>query len=264
MKQKTPTSTTTTTPRSVLKHHQQQQHSDNKSLQSVPQTTTTTTRLRVKASSKAKESPKTPPEIVNRVSTISSTRAKSVPPDMKNNSKAKRSIFMKSIEEEVESSHKGSREGEVAKVVVVAPPRRRRIEDDDPDVKEKKELLEKLAVSENLIKSLQSEVKALKDELNQVKSLNIDLESQNIKLNQNLASAEAKIAAFGTSSTRKVRNLYMTLFHLLQSAWNVFFVFLHLFCSFKCVNSFIRIIYLFLMLSISNCFLSNESDFCFS
>ena len=239
MKQKTPTSTTTTTPRSVLKHHQQQQHSDNKSLQSVPQTTTTTTRLRVKASSKAKESPKTPPEIVNRVSTISSTRAKSVPPDMKNNSKAKRSIFMnkvvKSIEEEVESSHKGSREGEVAKVVVVAPPRRRRIEEDDPDVKEKKELLEKLEVSENLIKSLQSEVKALKDELNQVKSLNIDLESQNIKLNQNLASAEAKIAAFGTSSTRKVRNLYMNLFHLLQSAWNVFF-------SFICVKSFIRII----------------------
>lgn len=208
MKQKTPTSTTTTTPRSVLKHHQQQQHNDNnKSLQSVPQTATT--RLRVKASSKAKESPKTPPEIVNRVSTISSssTRAKSVPPDMKNNSKAKRSIFMnkvvKSIEEEVESSHKGSREGEVAKVVVVAPPRRRRIEEDDPDVKEKKELLEKLEVSENLIKSLQSEVKALKDELNQVKSLNIDLESQNIKLNQNLASAEAKISAFGTSSTRK-------------------------------------------------------------
>lgn len=152
MKQKTPTSTTTTTPRSVLKHHQQQQHNDNnKSLQSVPQTATT--RLRVKASSKAKESPKTPPEIVNRVSTISSssTRAKSVPPDMKNNSKAKRSIFMnkvvKSIEEEVESSHKGSREGEVAKVVVVAPPRRRRIEEDDPDVKEKKELLEKLEAS---------------------------------------------------------------------------------------------------------------------
>lgn len=203
MKQKTPTSTTTTTPRSVLKHHQQQQHSDNKSLQTVPQT-----RLRVRASSKAKESPKTPPEIVNRVSTISSTRAKSVPPDMKNNSKAKRSIFMnkvvKSIEEEVESSHKGSKEGEVAKVVVVAPPRRRRIEEDDPDVKEKKELLEKLEVSENLIKSLQSEIKALKDELNQVKGLNIDLESQNIKLNQNLASAEAKIVAFGTSSsTRK-------------------------------------------------------------
>lgn len=193
MKQKTPTSTTTTTPRSVLKHHQ---HSDNKSLQSVPQTATT--RLRVKASSKAKlESP----EIVK------STRAKSVPPDMKNNSKAKRSIFMnkvvKSIEE-VESSHKAGREGEVAKVVVVAPPRRRRIEEeDDPDVKDKKELLEKLEVSENLIKSLQSEVMALKDELNQVKSLNIDLESQNIKLNQNLASAEAKIAAFSTSSTRK-------------------------------------------------------------
>ncbi|XP_045813304.1 protein CHUP1, chloroplastic isoform X2 [Trifolium pratense] len=201
----TPTSTTTTTSRTVLK---QQHHSDNKSLQTVPQTTTPT-RLRLRASSKTKESPKTPPtpEIVNRVSTISSTRAKSVPPDMKNNSKAKRGIVVMNKVEEVESSHKGGgggggKEVEEAKVIVVTRPRRRRIED-DPDVKEKKELMEKLEVSENLIKSLQSEVKALKDELDKVKSLNIDLESQNMKLNQNLASAEAKIEAIGTSSKKE-------------------------------------------------------------
>jgi predicted RNase H-like nuclease (RuvC/YqgF family) len=115
--------------------------------------------------------------------------------------------------EEVESSHKG---GEEAKVIVVTRPRRRRIED-DPDVKEKKELLEKLEVSENLIKNLQSEVKALKDELDKVKSLNIDLESQNMKLNQNLASAEAKIADSGTSS-RKVRILYIYWFVILYFA----------------------------------------------
>ncbi|WJX96369.1 hypothetical protein P8452_77583 [Trifolium repens] len=192
MKHKTPTPTSSTTPRTVLK---QQHHSETT-------TTPTPTRLRLRASSKAKESPKTPPatEIVNRVSTtISSTRAKSVPPDMKNNSKPKRGIVVMNKVEEVESSHKG---GEEAKVIVVTRPRRRRIED-DPDVKEKKELMQKLEVSENLIKNLQSEVKALKDELDKVKSLNIDLESQNMKLNQNLASAEAKIADNGTSSRKE-------------------------------------------------------------
>ncbi|CAL5199085.1 unnamed protein product [Lathyrus oleraceus] len=202
MKQKNPTSTT---PRTTFKHQQQQQHStDTKSLQTVPQTASTTTRFRVRASSKTKESPKTPPEIVNRLSPISSTRAKSVPPELKNNSKAKRSIVMKSIQE-VETSHKGStssREVEETKVAVVAPPRRRRIEDDH-DAKEKKELLEKLEASESLIKNLQSEVKALKDELEHVKSLKIELESQNIKLTQNLATAEANLAAVSTSSTKK-------------------------------------------------------------
>ncbi|CAK8563883.1 unnamed protein product [Lathyrus sativus] len=197
MKQKNPTSTT---PRTSLRHQQQQQHStDTMSLQAVPQstTTTTTTRFRVRASSKTKESPKTPPEIVNRLSPISSTRAKSVPPEFKNNSKAKRSIVMKSIQE-VETSHKGStssREVEEPKVVSVAVVAH--------DVKEKKELLEKLEVSESLIKNLQSEVKALKDELEHVKSLKIELESQNIKLTQNLATAEANLAAVATTSTRK-------------------------------------------------------------
>ncbi|XP_058757053.1 protein CHUP1, chloroplastic isoform X2 [Vicia villosa] len=190
MKQKNPTSTTPTT---SLKH---QQHTDTKS----PQTTTATptTRFRVRASSK------TPPEIVNRVSPISSTRAKSVPPELKHNSKAKRSIVMKSIQEVESSSHKGStREVEENKVVSIARPRRRMVEDDH-DVKEKKELLEKLEVSESLIKSLQSEVKALKDELEHVTSLKIELESQNIKLTQNLATAQANLAAVATtSSTRK-------------------------------------------------------------
>ncbi|CAI8610864.1 unnamed protein product [Vicia faba] len=191
MKQKNPTSTT---PRTSFKHQQQQQHStDNKSPQS------TTTRLRVRAS------PKTPPEIVNRVSPIPSTRAKSVPPELKHNSKAKRSIVMKSIQE-VECSHKGgssTREVEETKVAVsVARSRRRRVEDDH-DVKEKNELLKKLEMSEGLIKSLQSEVKALKDELDHVKSLKIELESQNIKLTQNLATAQANLAAVATTSTRK-------------------------------------------------------------
>ncbi|XP_012573389.1 INCREASED PETAL GROWTH ANISOTROPY 1-like protein 2 isoform X2 [Cicer arietinum] len=207
MKQKTPpptTSTTTTTPRSLLK---QQQHSDNKSQHSIPQTTTTTRIRVVKGSSKIKESPKTPPEIVNNNrASISSTRAKSVPPDLKNNSKAKRGIvvmnkLVKSNEEVECSSQKGTKEAEEAKIVVVRPRRRRT--NDDPDEKEKKEMVEKLEMSDNLIKNLESEVKALKAELDKVKNLNVELESQNVKLTQNLAAAEAKIAAVGSNNSRK-------------------------------------------------------------
>ena len=72
---------------------------------------------------------------------------------------------------------------EEGKIVIVARPRRRvgdfgsrKSEDDDSHGKKKKELLqEKLEVSENLIKSLQSEVLALREELDRVKSLNVEL-----------------------------------------------------------------------------------------
>ncbi|XP_057415637.1 protein CHUP1, chloroplastic isoform X2 [Lotus japonicus] len=164
----------------------------------------------------ARESPKTPPEVVNRVLSISSTRAKSVPPDLKNSSKAKRGLVLnkaKSIEE-VEGSQKG-REGEEAKVVVLSAAARirRRVGDfglrrgeDDPDGKNKKkqkeveeELKEKLEVSESLIKNLQSEMLELKVELDKARSVNMELESQNRKLTQELSAAEAKIAALGNS-----------------------------------------------------------------
>lgn len=217
MKQKT--TPTPTTGRSVLKQH----HSD-KLLQGVVPPPPS----RHRASSKARESPKTPPEVVvNRVLPFSSTRAKSVPPDLKNISKAKRGIVLnkpKPSEEVVvvEGSQKGSREAEDAsKVVVVTASRpRRRLgseEDDTDGKKKKKELQEKLEVSENLIKDLQSEVLALKDELDKVKSLNVELESQNTKLTQDLAAAEAKIAAVGSSSG-KVRILMGFCFILLYFA----------------------------------------------
>lgn len=218
MKQKT--TPTPTTGRSVLKQH----HSD-KLLQGVVPPPPS----RHRASSKARESPKTPPEVVvNRVLPFSSTRAKSVPPDLKNISKAKRGIVLnkpKPSEEVVvvEGSQKCSREAEDAsKVVVVTASRpRRRVgsEEDDTDgkKKKKKELQEKLEVSENLIKDLQSEVLALKAELDKVKSLNVELESQNTKLTQDLAAAEAKIAAVGSSSG-KVRILMGFCFILLYFA----------------------------------------------
>ncbi|ESW26479.1 hypothetical protein PHAVU_003G122900 [Phaseolus vulgaris] len=177
MKQKTPSSPITA--RTVLK----KQGDSNKSLQSPPQP-------RLRASPKA---PKSPPE--------PSTRAKSVPTDLKDVSRAKRGAVVR--------SQKG-REAEEAKVVVVARSRRRlgdfdlkKSEDDDPDGKKRKELQEKLEVSDNLIKSLQSEVLALKEELDKVKSLNVELESQNTKLTRNLAAAEAKEATVGIGNSGK-------------------------------------------------------------
>ncbi|MED6175065.1 hypothetical protein PIB30_074978 [Stylosanthes scabra] len=67
--------------------------------------------------------------------------------------------------------------------------------------KKEKELQEKekVEVSETLIKDLMSEVEALKAELDKVKGLNIELESKNKKLGDDLAAVEAKILAVGTS-----------------------------------------------------------------
>ncbi|XP_027919077.1 protein CHUP1, chloroplastic isoform X1 [Vigna unguiculata] len=182
MKQKTPSSPITA--RTALKKQgDNNNNNNNKSLQSPSQP-------RLRASSKA---PKSPPE--------SSTRDKSVPPDLKDDSRAKRGAAV--------GSRKG-REAEEAKVVVVSRPRRRlgdfglrKSGDDDPDGKKRKELQDKLEVSDNLIKSLQSEVLALKEELDRVKSLNVELESQNTKLTRNLAAAEAKEATVGTGNSGK-------------------------------------------------------------
>ncbi|XP_054806630.1 uncharacterized protein LOC129309218 isoform X2 [Prosopis cineraria] len=176
---------------------------------------------RFRASSKVKDSPKSP-ETVNGSSSLpsstssspSSSRAKSVPPDMKNNSKAKRALLLNKPKsgEVVEGSQK-ARETEEAKVVMgrfvnrpaveqFARPRRRsgdfslRKNEDDPSAK--KEMQEKLDLSENLIRNLESEVVALKAELGRVKSLNVELESQNRQLTENLAAAEAKLVAVST------------------------------------------------------------------
>ncbi|KAF7837629.1 protein CHUP1, chloroplastic isoform X1 [Senna tora] len=176
-----------------------------------------------RASSKAKESPKSP-EAVNGVSSSSSSsssRAKSVPPDLKNNSKAKRVLLLnKPKSGEVVVGSQKVKEGEEAKIVVgrfvnrpaveqFARPRRRsadfslRKNEDDPSGKNKKELQEKLELSEDLIKNLQSEVVVLKAELDKVKSLNVELESQNRKLTENLAAAEAKVAAASTREKKE-------------------------------------------------------------
>ncbi|KAK7264800.1 hypothetical protein RJT34_32411 [Clitoria ternatea] len=197
MKQKTPPPPPIpppTTSRTLLKHS-----TDTKPLQSQ--------QPRLRGSSKA---PKTPPEVVNGVSLSLSSRAKSVPPDLNNISRVKRGGVVLNnkpkVSDEVVGSQKGREGGDEAKVVAAARPRRRvgdfglrrsRDDDDDPHGKnKKKELQEKLELSESLVKDLQSEVLALKAELDKVKSSNVELESQNRKLTRDLAAAEAKITTF--------------------------------------------------------------------
>ncbi|XP_057433996.1 protein CHUP1, chloroplastic-like [Lotus japonicus] len=175
---------------------------------------------RFRTSSNFTEPPKTPPEVVNGVvlssssSSLSSRRAKSVTPESKNNSRAKRGLVMMNKSkpnEEVEGTQK-CREVEEAKVAAqyasrhsveqLARPKRGVgdfvLKMNREEIHGKKELLEKLEVRESLIKNLQSEVLALKAELGKVKSLNVELDSHNRKLIQNLAAAEAKVATIGS------------------------------------------------------------------
>ncbi|XP_020220838.1 protein CHUP1, chloroplastic [Cajanus cajan] len=201
MKQESPASleaaaATTTTPKSVIKL----------------QNSLTPSRLRLP--SNYKEPPKTPPEVVNGVVSTPSRRAKSVTPELKHNSRVKRGLVMNKAKpnEEVVGNQRG-REVEEAKVVarfvsrhVVEQFSRPRSGDfgfkrdkEDPDGKNKKELMEKLVVSESLIKNLQSEVLALKAELEKVKGLNVELESNNRKLTRDLAAAEAKVVSLGSN-----------------------------------------------------------------
>ncbi|KAK7304039.1 hypothetical protein RJT34_15042 [Clitoria ternatea] len=213
MKQKspppTPPSPTTTTTKSVF--------SFQKSL----------TPSRFRPSSKSKEPPKTPPEgiNINGVTSISSRRAKSVTPDLKNNSKVKRGLVnvmnkAKTNEDAVGIIQRG-REVEEAKVVArfvsrhvveqIARPRNgvaefalKRDKEDLDERNNHKELMEKLEVSENLNKNLQCEVVALKAELDKVKSLNVELESHNRKLTDDLAAAESKLVTLSGSEKEPI------------------------------------------------------------
>lgn len=178
---------------------------------------------RLRLPSKYREPPKTPPEVVvnNVVVSTPSRRAKSVTPELKHNSRIKRGLVLNKAKpnEEVLGTTQRGREVEEAKVVsrFVRPhaveqfsrPRSGvgdfafKRDKEDPDGKSKKELMEKLEASESLIKNLQSEVLALKAELEKVKGLNVELESNNRKLTEDLAAAEAKVVSL--SGNEKVR-----------------------------------------------------------
>lgn len=114
---------------------------------------------------------------------------------------------------ELEEAKTGGRPG-LARAVVeqFARPRRlrlgassvtstsRRNEDGAMDGNKKKceELQEKFELTENLVKSLQSEVLALKAELEKALSLNVELDSKNRKLTEELAAAEDKVATLSS------------------------------------------------------------------
>ncbi|KAJ4955721.1 hypothetical protein NE237_012504 [Protea cynaroides] len=167
---------------------------------------TTPSRLRV--SSKAKDSLKL--DVSNGVSPGLRARPKSVPPDPNNSQKVRRSLGLNKLKstEDVVGSQK-RREGEEIKSVgrtgkrtVVeqfAQPRRsvelssQRVEDDTGG--KRKELQGKHRASENLVKDLQSEISTLKFQLEKLRSLNVELESQNRQFAKDLAAAEAKISA---------------------------------------------------------------------
>lgn len=68
----------------------------------------------------------------------------------------------------------------------------------------KKGLHEKLELSETLINDLQSEVLALKVELDKANGLNQELELQNKKLTEDLAAAEAKVSVLNTRHQESV------------------------------------------------------------
>ncbi|KAF2310357.1 hypothetical protein GH714_007969 [Hevea brasiliensis] len=171
----------------------------------------TTTPSRFRVNSKAKDSPK--PELANgSLSPANQARAKSVPPDVKKHSKMKRSLLLNKPKsgEDVIGSQK-ARDNEDVRVVArsvnrpvveqFARPRRQRPVDSTATRNEqetKKELQERLELKEGLVKDLQSEVSALKVELDKAHSLNKELEWQKKKLALDLSAAEAKIAAFNT------------------------------------------------------------------
>lgn len=93
--------------------------------------------------------------------------------------------------------------------------------EEDPDGK-REELLGKLEVSESLIKNLQSQVLALKLELDGVKRLNVQLEAQNKKLTEDLAAAEAKVVTVGGSGKVRIQVLINWFFILkLKKTWNI-------------------------------------------
>ncbi|XP_061992309.1 protein CHUP1, chloroplastic [Rosa rugosa] len=179
------------------------------------QSKNSTNMSQLRASSKAKES-QTP--------TQRPSRAKSVTPDVTNSSDS-RSIRRAVLQNKPKSGElvlgsQKSKELEEFKVVgssrkpqVVeqfAKPRRQRpvVEanckrnEDDPHQKVK-DLQEKIEVSESLIMNLQAEVLGLKAELGKEQGMNLELQSQNKKLSENLAAAEAKIAALTTPQQRE-------------------------------------------------------------
>ncbi|XP_043724551.1 protein CHUP1, chloroplastic [Telopea speciosissima] len=182
-----------------------------------------TTPSRLRASSKVKDSLKS--DVSNGLSPGLKARPKTVPPDPNNSQKVRKSLGLNKLKspEDVVGSQRG-REGEDVKIMgrtgkrtVVeqfARPRRgmepssKRIEDDTDG--KRKELQEKLHASENSVKDLQSEICTLKSQLEKLRSLNVELESQNRQFANDLAAAEAKISALESRQQEPVEEEFQS------------------------------------------------------
>ncbi|KAG6758764.1 hypothetical protein POTOM_035223 [Populus tomentosa] len=162
-----------------------------------------------------------PSEVASNGSPVPSpdnkTRAKSVPPDVKKDTKVRKSLVGNNKPKSGELVV-GSQDVTVVGRSVNRPgseqfarPRRQRPVLDPINASRKNEeesykkgLHEKLELSETLINDLQSEVLALRVELDKANGLNQELELQNKKLTEDLAAAEAKVSALNTRHQESV------------------------------------------------------------
>ncbi|KAL5981684.1 hypothetical protein ACLOJK_015747 [Asimina triloba] len=164
--------------------------------------------------SRAKETPKA--DSANRGSPGLKTRPKTAVPEPNNTAKARRSVVLNKLKSGEDLVAQKGREVEERKVVYRPGGRdveqhvrlQRRTElnckgiEDDQDEK-RKELQQRLDASENAVKDLQAETLSLKDQLEKLQSLNVELESQNKRFAEELTTAEAKIASLSSHHDEK-------------------------------------------------------------
>lgn len=163
---------------------------------------------RLRAASKIKDSPR--PEDGNGVSPGPKARTRSVVAETNNIQRA-RSLGINRLKAGEDTAAQKGREMEERRLVghpgnraveqFARLPRRldhssKRIEDDRDG--KRKELQQKLDMSENLVQELQSEISVLKSQVEKLHSLNSELESQNRRFKEDLATAEAKISTLST------------------------------------------------------------------
>ncbi|XP_031395536.1 protein CHUP1, chloroplastic isoform X1 [Punica granatum] len=171
-----------------------------------------------------------PPKLIrptSKVKDLPKDRARSVPPDIKNSSSkvVRRLLFGRPKSGDGHSGPQKSREAEEPRVVAAvtvaaragptraaataeqfARPRRVRAVE-GAEEKWRREMKEKVEMSENLIKNLECEVSGLRMQLEKARSLNSELESKNQKLSEDLAAAENKIAALSSRELQREKEL---------------------------------------------------------
>ncbi|XP_052208441.1 protein CHUP1, chloroplastic [Diospyros lotus] len=195
MKQETPPSTPPTTAR----------RAELEAKRGGVSSSATPTRLRASSSPKPKNFRK--PEASNGFSPSQKARAKTVAPrdsNLHSSQSARRNLAGTEPESGKEVKAVGGRAGNRLVAEQFAPPQRRLVSthpNPESSKRNGRELEpEKVADRsyERLIGNLQSELLGLKAELDKVRTLNAELQSENAKLSQDLAAAEAKIATLTT------------------------------------------------------------------